>query len=76
MANTGLYSQFVHSLPGAFIAKQAGLPVPPPLRRYKPSDPALTGPVLPVDVRDRTQVNQLLDMLLLQLEIKAESPVS
>lgn len=33
-------------------------------------------PVLPVDVRDRTQVNQLLDMLLLQLEIKAESPVS
>ena len=46
MANTGLYSQFVHSLPGAFLAKQAGLPVPPPLRRYKPSDPALTGPVL------------------------------
>ncbi|WP_328855916.1 3-oxoacyl-ACP reductase [Williamsia herbipolensis] len=46
VANTGLYSQFVHSLPGAFLAKQAGLPVPPPLRRYKPSDPALTGPVL------------------------------
>lgn len=30
-------------------------------------------PVLPVDVRDATQVTQLLDMLLLQLEIKAES---
>jgi len=45
-ANAGLYSQFVHSLPGSFIAKQAGLPVPPTLRRYKPSEPALPGPVL------------------------------
>ncbi|GAC02690.1 putative 3-oxoacyl-[acyl-carrier-protein] reductase [Gordonia namibiensis NBRC 108229] len=43
---TGLYSSFVHSGPGAFIAKQAGLPVPPPLRRYKPSEPPLPGPVL------------------------------
>ncbi|MEO9326351.1 3-oxoacyl-ACP reductase [Gordonia aurantiaca] len=43
---TGLYSSFVHSAPGAFIAKQAGLPVPPPLRRYKPSEPPLPGPVL------------------------------
>lgn len=46
MANTGLYSSFVHSAPGSFIAKQAGLPVPPTLRRYKPSEPALPGPVL------------------------------
>ncbi|MGZ8177413.1 3-oxoacyl-ACP reductase [Williamsia sp. SKLECPSW1] len=45
-ANPGLYSQFVHSLPGSFIAKQAGLPVPPTLRRYKPSEPPLPGPVL------------------------------
>lgn len=44
--NPGLYSTFVHSAPGAFIAKQAGLPVPPPLRRYKASEPALPGPVL------------------------------
>ncbi|AFR50905.1 MULTISPECIES: 3-oxoacyl-ACP reductase [unclassified Gordonia (in: high G+C Gram-positive bacteria)] len=44
--NTGLYSSFVHSAPGAFIAKQAGLPVPPPLRRYKPTEPPLPGPVL------------------------------
>ncbi|WHU46406.1 3-oxoacyl-ACP reductase [Gordonia sp. L191] len=42
----GLYSSFVHSGPGAFIAKQAGLPVPPPLRRYKASEPPLPGPVL------------------------------
>ncbi|MGV9709336.1 3-oxoacyl-ACP reductase [Gordonia sp. NPDC003424] len=46
MAATGLYSNFVHSAPGAFIAKQAGLPVPATLRRYKPSEPALPGPVL------------------------------
>ncbi|GAA1482062.1 3-oxoacyl-ACP reductase [Gordonia sinesedis] len=44
--NTGLYSSFVHSVPGAFIAKQAGLPVPPTLRRYSPSEPPLPGPVL------------------------------
>ena len=43
---TGLYSSFVRSAPGSFIAKQAGLPVPPTLRRYKPSEPALPGPVL------------------------------
>ncbi|GAB92448.1 3-oxoacyl-ACP reductase [Gordonia rhizosphera] len=43
--NPGLYSTFVHSAPGAFIAKQAGLPVPPTLRRYKSSEPALPGPV-------------------------------
>jgi hypothetical protein len=30
-------------------------------------------PLLPIDVRDRAQVTQLLDMLLLQLEIKAEA---
>lgn len=42
----GLYSSFVHSGPGSFIAKQAGLPVPPKLRRYKPSEPPLPGPVL------------------------------
>nr|WP_223204833.1 3-oxoacyl-ACP reductase [Gordonia jinghuaiqii] len=41
-----MYSSFVHSAPGAFIAKQAGLPVPPPLRRYKASEPPLPGPVL------------------------------
>ncbi|MCH5645532.1 MULTISPECIES: 3-oxoacyl-ACP reductase [unclassified Gordonia (in: high G+C Gram-positive bacteria)] len=44
--NTGLYSSFVHSGPGAFIAKQAGLPVPPALRRFKASEPALAGPVI------------------------------
>ncbi|MDL9935135.1 3-oxoacyl-ACP reductase [Gordonia sp. ABSL1-1] len=44
--NTGLYASFVHSGPGAFIAKQAGLPVPPTLRRYRASDPTLPGPVL------------------------------
>jgi 3-oxoacyl-[acyl-carrier protein] reductase len=46
VAATGLYSNFVHSAPGSFLAKQAGLPVPPTLRRYKPSEPPLPGPVL------------------------------
>lgn len=41
-----LYSQFLSSAPGAFIAKQAGLPQPAKLRRYKPGEPPLAGPVL------------------------------
>jgi 3-oxoacyl-[acyl-carrier protein] reductase len=41
-----LYSQFLGSAPGAFIAKQAGLPKPENLRRYKAGEPALAGPIL------------------------------
>ncbi len=41
-----LYSQFLSSAPGAFIAKQAGLPQPEKLRRYKAGEPPLAGPVL------------------------------
>ncbi len=41
-----LYSQFLKSTPGAFIAKQAGLPKPEDLRRYRAGEPALAGPIL------------------------------
>ena len=41
-----LYSQFLSSAPGAFIASKAGLPRPENLRRYKAGEPALAGPVL------------------------------
>src|SRR6478735_7471875 len=41
-----LYSQFLNSAPGAFIAKQAGLPQPENLRRYKAGEPALAGPIV------------------------------
>lgn len=41
-----LYSQFLASAPGAFIARQAGLPQPEKLRRYQPGEPPLGGPVL------------------------------
>ncbi|KAA0017384.1 3-oxoacyl-ACP reductase [Antrihabitans cavernicola] len=41
-----LYSSFLSTGPGAFIAKQAGLPQPEKLRRYKAGEPALAGPVL------------------------------
>ena len=44
--NTDLYSSLVNSGPGAFIAGKVGLPQPPRLRRYSPSEPALGGPVL------------------------------
>ncbi|MBC2642538.1 MULTISPECIES: 3-oxoacyl-ACP reductase [unclassified Rhodococcus (in: high G+C Gram-positive bacteria)] len=41
-----LYSQFLSSAPGAFIAAKAGLPRPENLRRYKHGEPALAGPAL------------------------------
>ncbi|RVW01329.1 3-oxoacyl-ACP reductase [Rhodococcus xishaensis] len=41
-----LYSQFLSSVPGAFIAKQTGLPQPEKLRRYKAGEPPLAGPIL------------------------------
>ncbi|MFZ2172767.1 MAG: 3-oxoacyl-ACP reductase [Rhodococcus sp. (in: high G+C Gram-positive bacteria)] len=41
-----IYSQFLSSAPGAFIAAKAGLPRPENLRRYKPGEPALPGPLL------------------------------
>ena len=41
-----LYSSLLSTAPGAFIAKQAGLPQPETLRRYQPGEPALPGPVL------------------------------
>ncbi|MFM9377119.1 3-oxoacyl-ACP reductase [Gordonia sp. VNK21] len=44
--NTDFYSSLVNSGPGAFIAGKVGLPQPPKLRRYNPSQPPLGGPVL------------------------------
>jgi 3-oxoacyl-[acyl-carrier protein] reductase len=41
-----LYSQILNSPPGAFLAKQLGVPQPPTLRRYRPSDPPLPGTLL------------------------------
>src|SRR4029079_7152830 len=43
---TDLYSQIVHSAPGSFLAKQLGIPQPETLRRYKPGDATLAGPLL------------------------------
>ena len=43
---TDLYSTFVNSGPGSFLAGKVGLPQPPHLRRYRAGEPALTGPVL------------------------------
>ena len=41
---TDLYSTFVNSGPGSFLAGKIGLPQPPHLRRYRAGEPALTGP--------------------------------
>ena len=44
--NLDLYSQFVTSAPGSFIAGKVGLPQPERLRRHEVGQPALHGPVL------------------------------
>ena len=41
-----LFSQFVNSGPGRFLAKQLGLPQPETLRRYRAGDPPLAGSLL------------------------------
>ena len=41
-----LYAQVVHSGPGSLLAKQLGIPQPEPLRRHRPGEPALAGPLL------------------------------
>ena len=44
--NLDLYSQFVTSAPGSFIAGKVGLPQPETLRRHQSGQPPLDGPVL------------------------------
>ncbi len=41
-----LYSHSPDSAPGTFLAKQLGLPEPATLRRYRPGEPPLDGPLL------------------------------
>lgn len=40
------YLKFTATTPGRRIARRLGLPTPIPLRRYRPGDPVVTGPVL------------------------------
>lgn len=40
------YASFVQSGPGRAVAKRLGLPDPPRLRRHRPGDPLVTGPVV------------------------------
>jgi 3-oxoacyl-[acyl-carrier protein] reductase len=40
------YASFANSGPGRTVVKRLGLPQPPRLRRYRPGDPLVTGPVL------------------------------
>ncbi|TFV57075.1 3-oxoacyl-ACP reductase [Mycobacterium sp. PS03-16] len=41
-----IYTQIVHSGPGAFLAKQLGVPQPETLRRYRAGEPPLPGALL------------------------------
>ncbi|WP_033343482.1 3-oxoacyl-ACP reductase [Catenuloplanes japonicus] len=40
------YATFANSAAGKALVTRLGLPTPPPLRRYSPGDPLVTGPVL------------------------------
>jgi 3-oxoacyl-[acyl-carrier protein] reductase len=43
---TDRYATFARSGPGRAVTKRLGLPQPPRLRRYRPGDPLVAGPVL------------------------------
>jgi 3-oxoacyl-[acyl-carrier protein] reductase len=43
---TDRYATFARSGPGRALTKRLGLPQPPELRRYRPGDPLVAGPVL------------------------------
>jgi 3-oxoacyl-[acyl-carrier protein] reductase len=43
---TDRYATFARSGPGRALTKRLGLPQPPRLRRYRPGDPLVAGPVL------------------------------
>jgi 3-oxoacyl-[acyl-carrier protein] reductase len=43
---TDRYASFAHSGPGQALVRRLGLPNPPRLRRYRPGDPPVPGPVL------------------------------
>lgn len=43
---TDRYASFAHSGPGQVLVRRLGLPNPPRLRRYRPGDPLVPGPVL------------------------------
>jgi 3-oxoacyl-[acyl-carrier protein] reductase len=40
------YASFAHSAPGRFLVKRLGLPDPPTLRRHRPGDPLVNGPLV------------------------------
>jgi 3-oxoacyl-[acyl-carrier protein] reductase len=43
---TDRYQQIATSSPGRFLTKRLGMPMPTPLRRHRPGQPVLAGPVL------------------------------
>ncbi|HEX8626685.1 MAG TPA: 3-oxoacyl-ACP reductase [Catenuloplanes sp.] len=43
---TDRYASFAHTGPGRVVVRRLGLPDPPTLRRHRPGDPLVTGPVL------------------------------
>src|SRR4051812_892842 len=46
LSMTDRYTSFANSGPGRAIVKRLGLPDPTPLRRHRPGDPDIDGPVL------------------------------
>jgi 3-oxoacyl-[acyl-carrier protein] reductase len=60
---TDRYQQLVNTPIGKLVTKQVGLPAPPPLERYEPGQPVITGPVLlgaPGDGRLAPELTRIL----------------
>ena len=66
---TDRYTKFVRSGPGKAVAKKLGLPRPATLRRHRPGDPLVPGPVLVISDDASTADADALASALLALDL-------
>jgi 3-oxoacyl-[acyl-carrier protein] reductase len=67
------YASFAHSGVGKALVRRLGLPEPPQLRRYRPGDPLIAGPVL-VDGAPGGRLNDTVNKLLTAAGVELAGP--
>jgi 3-oxoacyl-[acyl-carrier protein] reductase len=68
------YASFAHSGVGRAVVRRLGLPEPPPLHRYRPGDPLVTGPVLVGSASAGGRVSEPVTKLLAAAGVELADP--